>query len=143
MNRVPTGGVLPDTSVWVRYFRPKGYEAIKREIEQVLALEAVFTCWVVKAELLVGAKDDESFERLLSQLHALQEVTLTPEIWREAARVGYRLRREGFTVPLPDLLVAQCAIAAGLELWHADVHYEHVRAVAPLRTRAFLEVGES
>jgi predicted nucleic acid-binding protein len=137
MTGVRAEGILPDTSVWVRYFRPKGDEDLKREVAQALATAEVFTCWVVKAELLVGAKDDQAFELLRSRLGALREIELVPEIWTQAARLGRQLRHQGFTVPLADLVVAQCAIAAGLELWHADTHFEHVRRVVPLRTRAF------
>ncbi|MDR5695931.1 MAG: PIN domain-containing protein [Armatimonadota bacterium] len=131
-------GILIDTSVWVRYLRPQGYEKLKAEVEKVLAAGVAFTCWVVKAELLVGAKDEKAFEQLLSGLQALEEVALSPELWKAAARLGHLLRRQGFIIPLPHLLIAQAAIFAGLELWHADEHFERIQQASSLRTRSFL-----
>ncbi len=63
-----------DTSIWIHYFRPRGDEIIKTEVKRVLLAEQVFTCWVVKAELLVGAKDEEPSARLSSILEALEEI---------------------------------------------------------------------
>jgi len=57
-------GVLLDTSLWIRYFRPQGDEEVKAQVKRALLAERVFTCWVVKAELLVGARDEEAFEQL-------------------------------------------------------------------------------
>ncbi|MBC7217795.1 MAG: PIN domain-containing protein [Candidatus Caldatribacterium sp.] len=87
---------------------------------------------------MVGARDDEAFERLSADLEALEEVPITPEVWLEAARLGYILRRKGIIVPLPDLLIAQVAIAEKLWLWHADEHFERIKEVAPLETRSFV-----
>ena len=77
---------------------------------------AVFTCWVVKAELLVGARDEEDFEQLSMDLEALEEKRITDEVWLGAARLRHTLRCNWITVPLPDLLIAQVAIAEKLEL---------------------------
>jgi len=38
-------------------------------------------------------------------------------------------------VPLPDLLIAQCAIGGGRVIWHADEDFEHIRQLSSLRTR--------
>ncbi|MEM0488756.1 MAG: PIN domain-containing protein [Candidatus Bathyarchaeia archaeon] len=136
-------GALLDTSVWVRYFRPQRYKKLKTEVEKVLATGSVFTCWVVKAELLVGAKDEAALERLLAEFQALEDVALTPAVWEEAARLGHTLRRQGFLIPLSDLLIAQAAISAGLELWHADEHFEQIQRITPLKTRSFLQIEEN
>jgi predicted nucleic acid-binding protein len=36
---------------------------------------------VVKAELLVGARDEEAFERLSRDLEALEGIPVTKEVW--------------------------------------------------------------
>ncbi|MFH1609927.1 MAG: PIN domain-containing protein [Candidatus Bipolaricaulota bacterium] len=133
--------VLVDTSLWIRYFQPQGWEELKREVTQLLDQGLVLTCWVIKAELLVGARDEGAFERLLGSFRPLEEVTLTAEVWENAARLGHELRRKGCSVPLPDLLIAQAAIVAKAELWHADGHFERIRAGTPLRARSFLETS--
>jgi predicted nucleic acid-binding protein len=91
---------------------------------------------VVKAELLVGARDEEAFEQLSIDL---EEILITKEMWLGAAQLGYTLRRNGITVPLPDLLIAQLAIAEKLELWYANEHFEEIKRVVPFKTKAFMK----
>jgi predicted nucleic acid-binding protein len=88
---------------------------------------------------LVGARDEEAFEQLSIDLKASEEIPITKEVWLGAAQLGYTLRRNAITVPLPDLLIAQVAIAEKLELWHADEHFEEIKRVVPFETKAFMK----
>ncbi|MBI4494356.1 MAG: PIN domain-containing protein [Chloroflexi bacterium] len=129
------GLLLLDSSVWVRYLRTKGWEELKAAVQEALARGQVATCWVVNAELLIGARDQTAFETLLEVLRGVPEVAITAAIWEEAARLGHGLRKQGLLLPLPDLVIAQCAIADGRVLWHADGHFEQIRQRSSLRTR--------
>lgn len=139
VNEVRHQGILLDTSIWIRYLRPQGDEDIKAEVKRILLSERVFTCWVVKAELLVRARDEESFERLNADLEALEEIPLTKEVWLGAARLGNTLRRRGLTIPLPKLLITQVALMEKLQLWHADEYFEQIKGVVPLETKPFIK----
>ncbi|RMG54847.1 MAG: PIN domain-containing protein [Acidobacteria bacterium] len=120
------------------YLRPHGWKDLKKAVQQALSDVKVSTCWVVKAEVLIGARDDAAFARLSDNLRVIPEVPVTAEVWATAARLGYALRRQGFMVPLPDLLIAQVAIEGGLVLWHADKHFEQIRHFSSLQARNFL-----
>ena len=61
MSETQRRGVFLDTSVWIHYFRPWGDEVIKTEVKRAPLAEQVFTCWVVKTELLVGGKGRGGF----------------------------------------------------------------------------------
>ena len=139
MSKIPYRGVFLDTSIWIHYFQPQGDEVIKTEVKSVLLAEQIFTCWVVKAELLVGAKDEKSFTRLDADLDAMEDVPITSEVWLKAAHLGHTLRHQGLTVPLPDLLIAQVALEEKLWLWHADEHFEYIKEIIPLKTRPFIK----
>lgn len=129
---------LLDTSVWVRYLRSENWKPLKREVQRLLAEGWPHTCWVVKAELLIGARDEESFARLSGIFRYLEDVPLTEKIWEEAAHLGHLLRLKGLLIPLPDLLIAQAAISTDLMLWHVDEHFERISQHAALKTRSFL-----
>lgn len=131
-------GILLDTSAWIGYLRPHGWEDLKAAVQQAFRADPVYTCWVVNAELLIGARDEPSFAQLFDTLRVLPEIALIPQLWEAVARLGYALRRQGVTVPLPDLVIAQAAIAGDLVLWHVDEHFEHVRRLTPLQTRSFV-----
>ncbi len=130
-------GVLLDTSAWICYLRPRGWGDLKTVVQQVLTTEQVYTCWVVNAELLIGARDERGFAQLFETLRALPEIPVTDRVWQAAARLGYTLRWQGMTIPLPDLVIAQASITGDLVLWHVDDHFEHVRRHSTLQTRSF------
>jgi predicted nucleic acid-binding protein len=131
-------GILLDTSTWICYLRPYRWDDLKLAVQQVLTVEQVYTCWMVMAELLIGARDERGFTQLFETLRALPEIPVTDRVWEAAARLGYTLRRRGVTIPLPDLLIAQAAITGDLTLWHVDDHFEHLRRHSPLQTQSFV-----
>ena len=57
-------GILLGTSIWICYLRPHGWDDLKMAVQQVLTVEQVYTCWVVMAELLIGARDERGFTQL-------------------------------------------------------------------------------
>jgi predicted nucleic acid-binding protein len=136
------GPVLLDTSAWVCYFRPQGWEELKTAVGTALADGRIVTCWVVKAEILIGSKDTKGFGSLLEHLGSVLEARIDQQVWEAASGLGYNLRRRGLAVPLPDLLIAQVALEEDLVLWHVDQHFEEIRRFCPLRTRSFLPQGD-
>ncbi|MDF1553503.1 MAG: PIN domain nuclease [Deferrisomatales bacterium] len=130
--------VLVDTSVWVSFFRKSGGSAVQTIVQDALLEGRVVTCWVVQAELLVGTRTVGGFERLNALFSNLVHIPMGESLWDAVARLGFELRRKGLTVPLPDLLIAQSALAGGCELWHADRHYEAMSSQVTLANRSFL-----
>lgn len=134
--------VLLDTSAWVCYFRHQGWEKLKTEIQELLTEGRAVTCWVIKAELLIAATGRKNFDRLREYLSAVPEIPITERVWERASRLGFALRNQGLTIPLPDLLIAQIALESDLALWHVDQHFEEIRRSAPLHTRNFSETTD-
>jgi predicted nucleic acid-binding protein len=130
--------VLVDSSVWIHYLRRDGRQGIREALANALAKGRVTTCWVVKSELLVGTRNDAGFRKLDKLLNALPEIPIDAAVWKEAARLGTDLRRHGMTVPLPDLLIAEAAIQADIELWHTDDHFEEITKLVTLRAKNLL-----
>ena len=81
-------GILLDSSVWICYLRSNGWEDLKTAVQQALVAEQVYTCWVVTAELLIGARDEGGFSQLFNMLRVLREISLTGQVWEAAARMG-------------------------------------------------------
>lgn len=131
--------VLPDTSAWIAFFSPRGHDSLKAAVRAALDEERVATCAVVRAEILVGARDRGAYRKLDLLLQSLPQVPIDDEVWRRAATLGFTLRREGRSTPLTDLLIAEACRAESLELWHLDEHYETIRAHSGVVTRSFLE----
>jgi predicted nucleic acid-binding protein len=125
-------GVLLDTSIWIAYLHPGGLQLLKDEVAAQLLKGAVYSCAAIRLELLVGAREETSFNRLDGLLQSLPWVPLSEAVWTGAARLGFDCRKAGLSLPLPDLLIAQAAMQQGLELWHMDRHYDMLANVARL-----------
>lgn len=130
---------LVDTSLWIEALRPGGREDVARWFKETLLQEAVILAPPVKAELLIGARDERQFAELEKMLGALPMLKDVPKVWQAAAELGFRTRRRGVSVPLVDLLIAAWAIGSGCVLAHRDRHYEMIKeGAAELRTLSFL-----
>ncbi len=125
-------GILLDSSIWICYLRPRERKDLKAAVQQAFSEEQVYTCWAIKAEVLIGARDESGFARLFDIFRVMPEVQLSEQVWEATAHLGHALRRQGLTVPLPDLLIDQSAIENDLVLWHVDEHFEYIRRFSSL-----------
>ena len=130
-------GVLPDTSVWVLFFRKPGDPRVQEALTRALVEGRIYLSPPVLAELIQGARSEKEAELLKTNLLALPEAPHGTGVWLRAGELGRKLREKGRTVPLTDLVIAASAEVGGLELWHADRHFEAIAAAADLKLRAF------
>jgi predicted nucleic acid-binding protein len=52
------------------------------------------------------------------------ELSITDAVWTEACALADRCRKAGKTAPAIDVLIAACARHHGVELEHADRHFD-------------------
>jgi predicted nucleic acid-binding protein len=116
--------VLPDTSVWIAYFRSaSGAEGDR--LEELLEGREVAVCGPVLAELLAGAGESER-DAIVGTIGGLPIAELDRGGWEEVGVVARRLRRSGRTLPLTDLAIAVAAARAGHALWSLDRDFERI-----------------
>lgn len=117
--------ILVDTSVWVTATRSKDGPAAQ-ELDSLLDRDEVATTDVVVAEVLQGTASESDFERYRQEMEALHYFPVTREIWVKAAELSFRLRREGRTTSLADLIIASVALENDLELYAVDSDFGRV-----------------
>lgn len=120
--------VLPDTSIWVDYFR--GAEPAATSLDRLLAEEEPVMCGPILAELVAGVTATRRDELWLA-LAGLPFVELGREAWARAGEVAHELRARGARVPLLDVLIAVAAIRSGASLWTRDGDFERIAQVVP------------
>lgn len=120
--------VLPDTSVWVPYFRSGGGGAAGDRLEALIEAGDAATCGPVIAELLGGAGEEQR-DSILDTVGELPWAELGRAAWREVGVLARRLRQAGSALPLTDLTIAVAAARAGHALWSFDADFERI---APL-----------
>ncbi len=74
---------------------------------------------------------------MLNSLHQLQT---TEAVWARAYALGFALRRNGFTIPTPDILIAALALEYDCALLHPDRHFSMIQSVANLKVIAFADI---
>jgi predicted nucleic acid-binding protein len=118
--------MLIDTSVWVEFFRRRGYPPAKRRVAELLERdEAGFTCPTL-FELVSGARKAE-LPIILQTLALAVRFEFRPDFWIPAARLESRLRQAGITVPRDDIFVAAAAIGHSQVLLCRDRHFDLIR----------------
>jgi len=134
---------LVDTSVWIDFLRGRTgshVDFLDGLLDNPLAAGL---CDAIYLEILQGARDSESFERLrlyfgTQRFYAFFDTRQSHE---RAAGLYVECRRQGITVRSTlDCLIAQCAIEHDLILLHHDRDYVGLgRGVPGLRQKHFLE----
>jgi hypothetical protein len=91
----------------------------------------VATCAVVDLEVLYSARNLSDYEAVLSERRSLDQALVTPEVMSRAIEIQHLLARRGHhRVPIPDLMIAAAAEAAGLTVLHYDADFEMIAEVA-------------
>ena len=120
---------LVDSSSWVHCLRRRGDSQIADRVRQLLESGDAAWCPAIRLELWNGA-GDESDRRILRDFEqTLPQLAITDEVWAAACALASRCRKAGKTAPAIDVLIAACARHHGVELEHADAHFEFLMAL--------------
>lgn len=131
---------LVDTSIWIFALRKDPVPQIRDRIDGLLKEDAVVTAGIIKLEILSGAKTEKEYNRLKSRLDALESLQTDESVWQTACKHGFALRRKGMTIPSTDILIATCAVQAGVILLHADAHFDLMVKPLNLRTESHVRL---
>jgi len=110
-----------------REMRPE----VRKVVEPLLLAGRIATCGIVDLELLFSAPSPDTYAELARVLRALPRVPVTETAVDRALEVQGLLaaRSQHRAVPLPDLLVAACAEAAGLTVLHYDADFDRIAVI--------------
>jgi predicted nucleic acid-binding protein len=65
---------------------------------------------IIQVEIVAFAPNEASYRKLVADFQAFHWLDLGPEEFALAAELGFRLRRQGITVPATDLIIAASGI---------------------------------
>ncbi len=129
--------ILPDTSCWIEFLRPRGEAAVREQMQRWLAADRLAVCGPVRAEVLRGARRAEA-PRVADALAALVHLDTLERDWTTVEAAARSMADFGHTVPLLDLLIAAIACRHDVILAHRDAHFRAMADALPLRTHDFL-----
>jgi hypothetical protein len=120
--------VVVDTSIWIEYFtKPKSErgERLKRLLEE----DRVVVTGVIMAELLQGARTEEELEILKESFITLPFIKEDIFLWEKVSKLSFKMRKNGFVVPLTDCLIAVLAIEQNYPIFTIDSHFQKIPQV--------------
>jgi len=125
--------ILVDTSVWIEVLGDR-FGGKRVAFENALAGDDAVLTRFNQLELLQGTRDEREWSDLSLYLEDQDYLEPGPDLWVNAARLYFDLRRLGKTVFSPiDCCIAQIAIDYDVLLLHRDRDFEIISQVRPLR----------
>lgn len=106
-------------------------EPVRRRIAPIIEAGEAATCGIVDLEVLYSARNHEEHQRARQRRElAYAKAPLTDEVFCRAIDIQGELAKSGrHRVPIPDLLVAAAAEAAGMIVLHYDSDYDLIAEV--------------
>ncbi len=134
---------LVDTSVWIDYLQGRDRPHVLFLDELLKNPLAVGIADVIYMEILQGARDQETFDRLRDYFAGQRFYRFDDpgSSHAAAAQIYFDCRRQGITVRSTlDCLIAQCSLEHGLILFHHDRDFNNMAAALPaMRHKHFLD----
>ncbi len=116
--------ILVDTNIIIDFWRKPA------EKERMIFLtQKIYICGIVKAELLHGAKDKNSYKKILKGLKAFPEININQFFWDILGENFYLMKKAGISIPFQDAMIATIAINNRLKLWTKDAHFIRAKNV--------------
>jgi predicted nucleic acid-binding protein len=124
--------VLADSSAWVSHLTGQG-SAASAAIGELLRTHRVAVNEVIRLEVLTGARDEAQYAELDDALRGLHLLPMSGAVWGRAERLRFELRRRGHVIPVPDALIAACALLYDCEVLHVDKHFDLIARSTSLK----------
>ena len=124
----PEGRVVVDADVLIDYFA--GVSPSAEAVERLLREDRLVVTTPTLFELACGSQTEEQLQDLELLMRAAYVLELSAAAALRAGAVYRRLRAQGRLIPVADLLIAGCCLAAELPLLTRNV--EHFRRVPEL-----------
>jgi predicted nucleic acid-binding protein len=122
---------LIDTTIWVRYFG--GEASVEDRVRSLILQDKVLTTGIIILETLRGARTASEYSQLYRDFKALTLLSLDASVWEESYKLGFKLRKSGVVVPLPDILISALAIRYECPLMHRDKHFSLIAQHSKLK----------
>jgi len=119
--------VLVDTSVWIDFFKKK--EPAFTNVTQLIDEDRICCAGIILSELMQGANSEKELNVLKDFLHVYEFISETPESWKKAGELSFKLRKRGKETPLSDCLISVLSLEADAAIYTYDKHFKAVKSI--------------
>lgn len=124
--------VLVDTSCWIAAVRDsEGFEF--SIIKNLVRRDRVVTSSLIIAELLKGSRGNKEIRFMVEEFLEIPLVKGLDLLGVKIGRLGFRLKKRGYTLATIDLALSVLAIENNLLLYSLDHHFEMIAEQSSLK----------
>ncbi len=117
--------IIVDSSVYIDHLRAG--KDIRQELMPYLANGLLYSCGVVRAEVLRGFKTQRLKGEMTAFFNIIPEVPVNARMWQTVADLAWAMDRSGAGgKPLTDIIIARCAMHVGAVLVSPDKHFRDI-----------------
>ena len=127
--------VLADSSYYIRLMR-EGRDPL-RALALAAASRDVAICGIIRVEVGRALRRIERWKQFRAAWNVMLNVPTDNTLWEDVEALAWRLDRSGKIVPLPDLVIACCALRIDAVVLTFDEHFQMIPGV---RTVSQLEL---
>ena len=120
--------VVVDTSVWIEYLdQPASPE--KSAVDALIDEDRAALVGIVLAELLQGCRTSKETDTILWHAKGLAFLEMNFATWKRTGDLSSRVRRQGITIPLSDLIIAALALEHNCPVFTLDTQFRQIPGV--------------
>lgn len=123
-----------DSTIWVEFFRGKN-KTICDLTAGLIDEGTIFYNGIILSELLVGALNEKELETVENNFDGFEYLELSREIFEKTSHIGFKLRRQGITIPLTDMIIAAHCLYYDLVLITGDEHFKIIHEKLKLKLK--------
>lgn len=127
--------IVVDSSAFIEFYGPHGDERAGGLVAEAIETDQVAINGIIQTQVVSLARDDPSFQAMLSDFRAYHWIDLGPREFEEAAYIDRDLKKKGIYVPATLLIVAASALTSRARLYHANPSFDLVAQHSRLDAR--------
>jgi len=128
---------LVDSTIWIGLVRRKLPQELADRIDELLNVDAVAANQAIRLEVLTGCRNEEDYAQNDADFAGFIQFPIRSSTWDFAAELGFRLRRQGFSPSVPDLIIAASAMERDAIVLHADADFDTIADSSTLRVESW------
>ena len=132
--------ILVDSSVYIQWLRE--HVEPHRKLEPWIRREALWTCGVIRVEVLRGIRHEDQKARIEYFFDLLLEVPCDTAVWNRTAELAWRLDRDGKVLSVSDLVIGACALQVNAQVITTNTNLHHIAGLKCVTGIDELQVDE-
>ncbi len=116
--------ILVDSTLYIDWLRARVDPT--NVLADHLRRHDLFTCGIVRAEVLRGIVSPMLRERMAGVFDLMRPIATDAQLWVEVSALAWKLDRKGVVLPLTDVAIAACALRVGARVVTTDAHFARI-----------------